>query len=136
MANYEEIMRRLQDCKPEKKDELLMRIYKGEKVDITKDEDLFYQINKDRMSMDDFVNRDRFLQDKKEFKEHTKDHLVDTRFGKTKDGKGRLLGEIPAEIFFAKKELSDPSISDTDRLKAVKKFFNDYPSFRAGDKRL
>ena len=134
--NYEEIMKRLSECKPEKKDELLLQIYRGEKADITKDEDLFYQVNKDRMSMEDFVNRDRFLKDAKEFKEHIKDNLSDVRHGKTNDGKGRLLGEIPAEIYYARKELSDPMIPREERTKAIKKFFEDFPAFKAGTGRL
>lgn len=136
MDNYEAKMQALANCRPEKKDELLMKIVKGEKVDITKDEDLFYQVNKDRMSMEDFVNRGKFIKDAKDFKESTKNFLTDTKHGKTNDKKGRYLGDIPAEIYYARKELSDPTIPKHERDKAIRKFFNDFPAFRAGEKQL
>lgn len=134
--NYEERMRFLQNVRPEKKDEALLRIIRGEKdVDITRDEDLFFQVNKDRVSMEEFVNRNKFLEDAKQVKEF-KQSLYDTRHGFTKDKKSRHLGDIPAEIFFARKELSDPTLSTEERTKNIKKFLNDFPVFKIGDARL
>lgn len=134
--NYEEKMKFLQNVRPDKKDEALLRIIKGEQdVDITKDEDLFYQINKDRVSIEEFVNRDKFLQDAKEMKD-IKSGLWDKKHGFTPSKKARLLGEIPAEIFFSRKELSDPMLSKEERSKNIKKFFNTFPAFKAGDGKL
>lgn len=134
--NYEEKMKFLKNVRPEKKDEALLRIIRGEKdVDITTDENLYYQINKDRVSIEEFVNRDKFLQDAKEMKQ-MKANLWDKKHGMNPSKKGRLLGEIPAEIFFSRKELSDPTLSKEERSKNIKKFFNQFPAFKAGDGRL
>lgn len=118
------------------KEEILQRIVRGERsVDITKSEDIFYQVNKDRVSMDQFVNRDKFVGDAKFMHEYKRD-LYDTDHARTKSKAMRQLGQIPAEIYFARKELSDPNLPREERLKNMKKFFNDFPSFRTGDKRL
>lgn len=132
--NYEDKMRALANCRPEKKDILLLQLLQGHSIDLTKDEDLFYQINKDRVSMDQFVNRNKFKADAQAFKD-VKEGLHDTRMGKTKGG-NRHLGDIPAEIYYARKELSDPSVPREERIKNIKKFFNDYPAFRTGDSRI
>lgn len=132
---YEEKMAILANCKPEKKDELLYRIVKGETVDITRDEDIFFQVNKDRVTMAEFTNRDKFMADAKFMKEYRKD-LLDPTHAKTRSKAMRELGQIPAEIYYARKELSDPNIPREERLRNIKKFFNDFPAFRTGDKRL
>lgn len=116
--------------------ELLLRgIVKGETVDITKNEDLFYQVNKDRVSIDEFTNRDKFVADAKFMKEYKKD-LIDPAHARTRSKSMRELGQIPAEIYYSRKELSDPMIAREERLKNIKKFLNDFPAFRTGDKRL
>jgi hypothetical protein len=130
--NYEQKMRMLQWVKSEKKDELLMRIARGETVDITKDEDLFYRINVDRMSMDKVMDRDKY----KPLAEHVKQtraHIDDPQYGKTKGNKMRYLGEIPADIYFTHPWFS-PNLPKEERDANVRKFFNQFPAFRIGQK--
>lgn len=124
--NYEQKMSLLANCKPEYKDALLLRILKGEKVDITQDADLFYQINADRVSMEEFTNRDKFKDAAKQVK-HTKDSL--TNKGYTSDKKMRWLGDIPSEIYFSRKEFS-PLLSKEERDANIRKWLTQFPSFR------
>ncbi len=134
MATYEQRMKAYQEAK--NKEEFLQRFMHGQKsIDCTKSEDIFYQINKDRVSMDEFVNRDRFIDEAKAMHEFKRD-LIDPKFGKTQSKHNRLLGNIPAEIYYARKELSDPNLPPQERQKNIIKFFNEYPAFRAGDARL
>lgn len=131
---YEERQKAYYEAK--NKEDVLQRIMRGEKsVDITKSEDIFYQVNKDRVSIEQFTNRDKFKGIAADMKEFKRD-LVDTKFGRTKGGHGRLVGVIPSEIFFARKELSDPKLSREEKNKNINKFFNEFPVFRAGDARL
>jgi hypothetical protein len=131
---YEEKMRAYQEAK--NKEEVLQRIMRGDKsVDITKSEDIFHQVNKDRMSIDQFTNRTKFNPIARDIKEFKRD-LLDTKFGKTKSGHGRLVGMIPSEIFFARKELSDPNLPKEEKDKNINKFLNEFPVFRTGDARL
>ncbi len=131
---YEQRMKAYTEAK--NKEEFLQRYMAGQRsIDITHSEDIFFQVNKDRVSMDEFVNRDRFKQDAKDMKEFKKD-LYDQSLGRTKSKHGRLLGDIPAEIYYSRKEFSDPNMPMEERIKHMKKFFNDFPSFRAGDKRI
>ncbi len=130
---YEEKMRLLQYVKPENKDELLLRIARGETVDITKDEDLFYQINVDRMSIEDAMNRDKYKPLAEDMKEVRK-HLHDPLYGKTRGGvTKRYLGEIPDHIYFTHPWFS-PHLSKEERSANIKKFLNMFPMFRAGSK--
>lgn len=134
MATYEQRMKAYTEAK--NKEEFLQRWAHGQKsIDITHSEDIFYQVNKDNVSIEEFTNRDKFKADAAEMKEFKRD-LYDTKFGTTKSKHGRLLGEMPAEIYYARKEFSDPNIPREERLKNMKKFFNDFPSFRIGDARL
>lgn len=132
--NYEEKMNLLAWVRPEKKDELLLRIIRGEKVDITKDEDLFYQVNKDRVSLDEFVNRDKFITEAELMKQN-KQILDDPVYGKSKGKKFRYLGDIPAEVYFSRPEFS-PLLDKKERDNNVRKFLNTYTVFKAGDKRV
>lgn len=133
--SYEERMKAHYN-KPSNKDIILAQIIRGDKgIDITKDEDIFYQINKDRVSIDQFTNRAKFKEDAEQMKQF-KQTLIDPKFGRTKSKHGRLVGEMPAEIYFARKEFSDPNIPREERIKNMKKWFNEYPVFRAGDARL
>lgn len=131
---YQQRMELLARCKPEYKDILLMKLIKGERIDITKDEDLFYQVNKDRVTLEQFVNRDKFKQQANNVKMQ-KEYLHDPRMGKTKGGKFRWLGDIPDEVYFSRPEFS-PTLPKEERLANIKKFLNMFPTFRAGDKRL
>ena len=129
---YEQKMHLLQACKPEKKDALLMRILRGETVDITKDEDLFFQVNKDRVSLEQFTNRDKFKSDAQAMK-WAKQNMHDPSKGKTKGNKMRWLGDIPSEIYFSRPEFS-PLLPKHEREKNIRKFLNQFPVFKAGDK--
>ncbi len=131
---YEEMQKRLAQCVPEKKDELLLRILKGEKVDITQDSDLFYLINKDRVSIDEFTNRDKFKAAAEDMKRH-KQHIYDTHYGKSRNNKLRWYGDIPTEIWFSRPEFS-PLLDKKERDNNIRKFFNKFPMFRAGDKQV
>lgn len=131
---YQQRMELLSRCKPEYKDILLMKLIKGERIDITKDEDLFYQVNKDRVTLEQFVNRDKFKQQAHNVKLQ-KEYLHDPRTAKTKGGKFRWLGDIPDEVYFSRPEFS-PLLPKEERLANIKKFLNTFPTFRAGDKRL
>lgn len=133
--SYEERMKSHYN-KPSNKDIILAQIVRGDKgIDITKDEDIFYQINKDRVSIEQFTNRDKFKEDAAQMKDFKRD-LVDPTYGRTKSKHARLLGEMPAEIYYARKEFSDPNLPREERLRNMKKWFNDFPSFRAGDRKL
>lgn len=123
-------------CKPEKKDILLLKLLRGETIDVTKDEDLFFHVNKDRVTLEQFTNREKFRADAEDMK-WMKKGMYDPKHGKLRNGmSGRWLGDIPAEIYFSRKELSDPNIPKHERLKNIKKFLNEFPVFRAGEKRV
>lgn len=128
---YEEKMRMLAWVKPEKKDELLLRIARGETVDITKDEDLFFQINRDRVSMEEQVNRDKYQPIADHIK-HTREVIGDIKFGQTKGKKLRYLGDIPADIYFTHPWFS-PNLPKEERDANIRKFFKMFPKFRVGD---
>lgn len=132
---YEEKMEALARVKPENKDKYLLQLLQGKTIDLTKDEDLFYQVNKNNVSLEQFVSRDKFKADAEEMKV-MRSNLVDGRLGMTEGKRMRLLGEMPAEIYYARKEFSDPNIPKEERAKAMKKFFNEFSAFRAGDRRI
>lgn len=129
---YEEKARLLAWVKPEKKDILLARIFKGERVNIQNDADLFFQINRDRLPMEDQLNRDKY----KQLAQHVKDArevIDDKEFGRTKGKKMRYLGEIPADIYFTHPWFS-PSLPKEERDANIRRFFTMFPAFRIGDK--
>jgi hypothetical protein len=128
---YEEKMKALAGIQPEDRDKLLLRIIKGERVNIANNEDLFFQVNKDRMPLDRFVNRNKFKDAAKATKV-IKDGLYDPRHGRSRTKKLRLMGEIPAEIWFSRPEFS-PFLPKEERDKNIKKFLNDYPAFKVAD---
>lgn len=134
MLSYEQKMLLLSRCRPERKDELLLRIWRGETVDITKDEDMFYLVNKDRMSLAAYTDRDKYKIDAKGMK-LSKEGLHDTAYGKSKGKKLRWLGDIPEEIFFTRPEFS-PSLDKKERDVNIRKWLNSHPVFRAGDKKV
>lgn len=129
--NYEDKMKMLANCKPEYKDILLMKILKGEVVDITKDADLFYQINKDRVSMDEFTNRDKFKASAEDMKRMKS--MIDPNH-KSKKGM-KLIGEIPPEIYFSRPEFS-PDLPKEERDRNIRKWLNTYNVFKISDKTL
>ena len=128
--SYEEKMKYLANCKPEKKDLLLYKIFKGETVDITKDEDLFYQVNKDRVSLDQYTNRDKFKASAEDMKRMKQG--IDPRH-RSPGSHMRLIGEMPPEIYFNRPEFA---AGNPDRAKNIKKWLNTYTDFRVGDKPL
>lgn len=127
--NYEEKMKALSECRPEYKDILLMKILQGETVDITKDADLFYQVNKDRVSLSEFTERDKFKAAADAMKLE-KSLGFDT--AKSKQGRMRRIGDIPAEIFFSRPEFS-PNLPKDERDRNIRKFLNEFNTFRVSD---
>jgi hypothetical protein len=136
-VTYEEKMRMLAWCKPEKKDRLLERIVRGERsVNIQDDEDMFFRVNVDRLPMADQINRrvEKFSPLAEDMKEMKK-YLADPVFGKTKNKKMRYLGEIPESIYFTHPWFS-PLLPKEERDANIRRFFNEFPAFRAGDKKI
>lgn len=129
---YEARMRLLAVCRPEKKDLLLLKLAQGEVIDLTKDSDLFYHINADRMSMEEWMKQDKFQHHIQSMKD-LKDSLSDK--GKTKEGTMRLIGEIPLSVYYTRPEFS-PKLPPAERARNIKKFLNENPVFRISDKRI
>lgn len=127
---YQEKMEYLARLKPESRDILLTRILRGEEVDITSSEDLFFQVNKDRVSLDQFTNRDKFKASAKDMKKMKQ--WIDPNH-KSPGSHMKLIGEIPPEIFFSRPEFA---ANNPDRAKNIKKWLNTYSTFRIGDKQL
>ncbi len=130
--SYEDKMRILSWVKPEKKDRLLARMLKGERVNIQGDEDLFFHVNRERLSLEDQMKRDKY----KPLADHVKNArevVDDKKYGFTKDKKMRYLGEIPADIYFTHPWFS-PNLSKLERDANIRKFFAMFPAFRIGDK--
>ncbi len=122
MASYEEKMRALQWVKPDKKDEILYKILRGDKsVDITGDKDIFNQVNVDRLSMDKLLDRDKY----KGIANHAKAAKEIMKDGK----KLRYKGEIPADIYFTHPWFS-PLLDKKERDANIEKFFNMFPRFK------
>lgn len=124
--NYEQKARMMRWARPEKKDELLFRIWKGERVDITKDEDLFFQINRDRISMEKQMERDKYKPLANHMKETRK--VLHNVEGKTVEGHFRYKGEIPADIYFTHPWFS-PTLSKEERQANIERFFRMFPDF-------
>lgn len=123
---YEEKMRMMSWVKPEKKDELLLRLVRGETINLHKDEDLFYQVNRDRVSMERQVNRDKYKHIANHMKETRKVlHTVD---GKTLQGQFRYKGDIPADIYFTHPWFS-PTLPKEERDRNIDRFFKLFPDF-------
>lgn len=124
--NYEDKMRAMKWVTPEKKDELIARLLLGQKIDLHKDEDLFYQINMDRVSMEKHMTRDKY----KPLANHMKDtrRVLKNIDGKTVEGHFRYKGEIPADLYFSHPWFS-PTLSKEERNKNIEKFFRMFPDF-------
>lgn len=123
---YEDKMRMMQWVKPEKKDELLLRLVRGETVDITKDADLFYQVNRERMSLDAQMQRDKY----QDLANHMKDARdVMNEGGWTANKHWKYLGDIPPEIYYTHPMFS-PNLPRNEKSKNVRQFFKDFPQFR------
>jgi hypothetical protein len=133
MTPYEEKMRIMSQVKLEAKDIILARILKGERcVDITKNEDMFYAVNKDRVTLERFTNRDKFKQEADNVA-WQRQLLHDPEYGKSKGKKMRWLGDIPADVYFSRPEFS-PMLSPDERQANIRAFLNKFPKFRAGSK--
>lgn len=131
MMDYEEMQTRLSQIRPEKKDIYLARLLRGETIDLTKDEDLFFQVNKDRVSLNEFTERDKFKRSAEDMKRMKSN--IDPNHKSA--GGMRLIGEIPPEIYFARPEFS-PTLSREERSRNIKKWLNTHSVFRISDKRL
>lgn len=132
---YEERMQLLNSVRPEKKDILLLKLARGEKIDLTKDSDLFYQINANRMSMDDWMKQDRLTPQIQSMKD-AKANIYDTKYGQTKGKKMRWLGDIPDWVYFNHPHLFGPMVPREERTRNIKKWLNENPLFKAGDAKL
>lgn len=128
--SYEEKMRVLQLCKPDQKDKFLAAWFRGDKSIPLEDEDLFFQVNKDRVSLDQFTERDKFKASAEDFKKVKAS--IDPNH-KTKGSHMRLIGEIPPEIYFSRPEFGP---NEPNRAKNIKKWLNQFNVFRLGDKNL
>ena len=133
--SYEQRMELLKHVKPENKDILLLKLMRGETIDLTKDADLFYQINlqEGRIPVSSLTNQDKFKEDAKAIHELKRD--MHNSNGMTKDKQMQWLGDIPEEIYWR-----DPRMCKNpdkqDRSKYIKQWFNDHPEFRAPDHRI
>lgn len=123
---YEEKARLLAWVKPEKKDELLLRLCMGKTIDLHKDEDLFYQINRDRVSMEKQVNRNKYKQIANHMKETRK--VLNTVDGKTVQGRFKYKGDIPADLYFTHPWFS-PTLPKEERDANIERFFHMFPDF-------
>ncbi|SRR5260221_4565191 len=133
--SYEDKMRFLANVRPEKKDELLMKLAKGEIIDITKDEDLFFQINVDRMPIEQLMNRQCYVDDAEDLAK-VKRHLHDPRYGKMKGGSlKRWICDIPTKLWFTHPWFS-PTLPKAERDANIRKFANLFPKFRIGSKEI
>jgi hypothetical protein len=124
--SYEDKMRALRWAKPENKDILFAKLLKGEKIDLHKDEDLFYQINVDRVSMEKHMSRDKY----KPLAQHMKDtrQVLTNIDGKTVQGHFRYKGEIPADLYFTHPWFS-PNLPIEEKKANIEKFFRMFPDF-------
>lgn len=120
--SYEQKMRMLKWAKPDKKDILFAKLAKGEKVDVTQDEDLFFSVNRDRASMDSQVNREKY----RPIVEHVKNSRDIMKNGK----KLRYKGEIPLDLWLTHPWFS-PNLSKEERDANINKFFRMFPAFSA-----
>src|SRR5258708_18503107 len=123
---YEDRMRMLKWAKPTTKDKLLAKLLQGEKIDLHKDEDLFYQINMDRVSMEKHMSRDKYRPLANHMKETRK--VLKNIEGKTIEGHFRYKGEIPADLYFSHPWFS-PTLSKEERTANIEKFFRMFPDF-------
>lgn len=119
---YEQKMRMLAWARPEKKDMILTRIIKGERsVDITGDQDIFNQVNIDRLPIEKLMDREKY----KPIAEHAK-HSKEI----LKDGKKlRYKGEIPMDIYLTHPWFS-PLLDKKERDANIEKFFRMFPAFK------
>ena len=118
---------------------IIADLMKGKEVDITGDVQLFANLNKERMAVEDYM---------KLFPEHTNDAIIETNRIKAEiaDGgnpgrdynpkslaKWRIPGIMPrcvAELYMEVYEGDKKAMYS-----AFKRFFNEFPAFRISDKR-
>lgn len=119
---YEQKMRMLKWVKPDKKDEIFARILKGERsVDITGDQDIFNQVNIDRLPIEKIVEREKY----KKIAKHAKDSKEVQKNGKTL----RYKGEIPLDIYLTHPWFS-PLLDKKERDANIERFFRLFPAFK------
>ena len=127
--SYEETRRKLDAIKRDKQIEILARLLRGETVDLTKDEETFYAVNANKMDMEMFVSRDKFLPHAQQAKAIREQNRSNNGFSAGK--RFRHIGEIPANVFFSRAEFHE---SNPNRDAAIRKFLNEFPAFRVVDK--
>lgn len=120
--NYEDKMKILKWVKPEKKDEIFARIIKGERsVDITGDQDIFNQVNIDRMPIEKIMDREKY----RPIAQHAKNSKDVMKNGH----KLKYKGEIPLDIWLTHPWFS-PTLDKKERDANIDRFFKLFPKFK------
>jgi hypothetical protein len=127
--SYEVTRRKLDAIRQDKQVEIIARLMRGETVDIRKDEETFYAVNANKMDMEMFVSRDKFNEHAQQAKQIREANRINNGF--SPDHRFRHIGEIPANVWFSRKEFAP---DNPDREKNIKKFLNEFPAFRTVDK--
>ena len=90
------------------------------------DSELHFALEGKRMPMEEYMKQHKFAEDAKASKEiglNTKDH------GWTAKKQQKLIGQIPASIFFGRPEFSF-NLPAKERAANIRKFLNEYPAFK------
>ena len=116
------------DWEEKRRNHLLTKLLNGETVDLRDDEDLYYAAFGKKVSMDEFVNRDKFKQAIQQVR-LTREGAQEVK-GWTKDKSMKHIGEIPANIFLSRPEFHP---DNPDRDKEIKKFLQQFPQFKVSN---
>jgi len=111
-----------------RRNHLLQQLLEGKKVDLRKDEELYYAAFGKQVSMDEFVNRAKYKNAGKQVKLDRE--LNRPNSGWTEKKHMKHVGEIPASLFLARPEFHP---SNPDRDKEIKKFLALYPQFKVSE---
>ena len=118
--SYEQKMRALRWAKPDTKDLLFAKLVRGETVDITKDEDLFFAVNRNHASIESQVEREKYR--------GITEHVKNSRGIMTGNKKMKYLGEIPMDLWLTHPWFS-PNLPKKERDANIAKFFRMFPAF-------
>lgn len=124
--SYEDKMRKKMWARLTPEEMALAPLLKGEKIDLTKNEQLFYQFNRDRIGIEKQVEREKYDPLAKDVSDLRQ--AVDNK-GWTKDKTKKLIGFIPNDIYFTHPWFS-PNLSKKERDENIQKFFQMFPKFR------
>lgn len=107
---------------------MLKDLLDGKTVDLSKDEELYFAAFGKQVSMDKFVQRDKFVADAERAKQIKS--LNGASNGYVANKKLRHIGEVPANIFLTRPEFHP---DNPDREKNIINFLNTYTQFRTVD---